>query len=746
MTPRAPFKRTSDRASEILHAGPRGALRIAYVVVMVTCVLSVILLVAIHGPHHPPTRVTVAEIVVGVLLVLASGAFAGEVWLRSRSPGIAPASTRELPMAVIVAFILWCPLLLVPAYLLARSSQPSHQLWLEYGSLDKRWVVALFLLGTIGTAVCLSVGRRLVQGAGATSPAPDVAAPIEPWTSRRRRYLILAAKLLVAVGLAAYFYGPHWTIAPHGGSIDYHEDVHLGGLQAISDGATPYVDQAAVQYGPGAQLFSYLFMHHVGGVSIVGFRESFAAMHWFGATVFFAALFLRLRFRLALIAAIVAAVLFPTLQLFGFAPDRTFVGFFGWGDVLRFLGAFVIVLFFPVAIQRSRRGRARILCVLLGLGWGFSCWIAQENLPAGLAGLLALTLLLVVSETVTLRRAGEGLSAVALGFVALWAPLLGFYASRGQLTEFVRVYSFFPRAVANGYSNSPYLEGWHSAWGPLYFCLPFVLAAAGILGLVRVRPLQFATHWSEQRVTFVSLIVISTFSFEGAMLRADGSHLSNAILALPAMFVVGIAYLPGLLGIERRGARWSARVVLALGVVLLLPNSERAPSEIRAAVMNPIHARLHPPKVVELPPTASLAQKRIGNGLFLGPICCSYSSVSMNSLARFMDRLHTLLGRRPTYVASFRDGYPGLVYFLADLVPAPIYLERQMVISVSVETQFLAYFKKHLPDTYAIVSMEPASLEMMAFHHAFPQARRITLPYPRGPLYVQMRPWPPARQ
>jgi hypothetical protein len=744
VTLRARAKRAPGRAGEIIRAGPGAVLRIAYAVVAVTCWLALIPLLAIHGRgHHAPTRVAVAEAVVGVLLVLASGAFVADLWLRRRAPASAPGERRDLATAIIVAFTLWFPLVLVPVYLLARSSQPIHELAIEYGFFDKRWIVAFFLLGTIGTSFFLSVGGKLVRWAGGRSVPPAVASPGEPWTSQR--YLILTAKLLVAVGLAAFFYGPHWTIAPIGGSIGYHEDVHLGGFQAIADGATPYVDQASVQYGPGSQLFYYLFMHHFGGVSIVGFRESFAMMHWLGATVFFAALFLRLRFILALISAVVAALFFPTLQLYGFASDRTYIGFFGWGNIVRFLGAFIIVLFFPVAVRHASRSGRRSLCVLLGFVWGVGCLFAQESLLAGLAGLLALTLLLVLSETVTFKRAIEGLAAVALGFLALWIPVLGFYASRGKLTDFVRTYLFFPRAVANGYSNTPFLEGWHSPWGPLYFSLPFIFAALGILGLVRLRPLRLATRWSDRRVTLVSLVIICAVSFQGSMLRADGSHLANGILALPALFVVGAAELPRLLGLEHRAVRWSASLALAFGVVVLIGPYERTPAAIQAAVMNPVHARLHPPHVDKLPPTASLAQRRIGDGLFRGPICCSDSTVSMNTLARFMDHLHGLLGRRPTYVASFPDGYPGIVYFLADLVPGPIYLERQMVIDESTEVPFLAYFKRHLRDTYAIVSMEAASPEMVAFRSAYPHARRITLPYPRAPLYVVMRGLPRSR-
>ena len=48
----------------------------------------------------------------------------------------------------------------------------------------------------------------------------------------------------------------------------------------------------------------------------------------------------------------------------------------------------------------------------------------------------------------------------------------------------------------------------------------------------------------------------------------------------------------------------------------------------------------------------------------------------MREFASILNDLHTVVGDRRVYVANFIDGMePGAAYFLADLNPAPTYLE-----------------------------------------------------------------------
>ena len=101
------------------------------------------------------------------------------------------------------------------------------------------------------------------------------------------------AGVLTSIAIAWYFYGPPWYLSqPGAGGIGVQEDVFLSGFQAISKGAIPYIGPASVQYGPGVQLLSYLYMRHIGTFSVVGFRESWAIFQWVGATILFVVFFL----------------------------------------------------------------------------------------------------------------------------------------------------------------------------------------------------------------------------------------------------------------------------------------------------------------------------------------------------------------------------------------------------------------------------------------------------------------------
>ena len=44
----------------------------------------------------------------------------------------------------------------------------------------------------------------------------------------------------------------------------------------------------------------------------------------------------------------------------------------------------------------------------------------------------------------------------------------------------------------------------------------------------------------------------------------------------------------------------------------------------------------------------------------------------MPRFIHLMEQIHAIVGNRLAYVADFHGAYPGLVYFVADLNPAPI--------------------------------------------------------------------------
>ena len=460
--------RSLTRALRIVDAGPRYVYRAAVVSLAGTCVLAIGLALAIHpagGLHRPQKELIVAGLA-GLILAAVLMA-AAIVWPASRRTVFDRAVAPEQRAAIWLALAVWFPLLLIPAYYRVKSTLPTSVVWISFGYLDKRWVSAAYLLAALAPVLLVVTASRVLAGGRAH---PDswrawlrALAPARTGTDQARtgtdqaganvlperdgvpsaasprwwgaRYTSVAVGVLTAIALAYYFYGPPWYLSKASSTgatgIGFQEDVFLSGFQAISKGAVPYIGPASVQYGPGAQLLSYLYMRHIGGFSVVGFRESWAMFQWVGATIFFVVLFLALGYGRGLAAALMSALIYPALQLLGFAPGHAYGGFFGWANPLRYVGAFALILLLPAVIKRSPSWRGLTGAAVLGLLWGGLSYVAQENLAAGAIGALVIAALLVLSGTAPWRSVWTALLAVAGGFITQLAAGAGVLRRQG---------------------------------------------------------------------------------------------------------------------------------------------------------------------------------------------------------------------------------------------------------------------------------------------------------------------------
>jgi hypothetical protein len=113
----------------------------------------------------------------------------------------------------------------------------------------------------------------------------------------------------------------------------------------------------------------------------------------------------------------------------------------------------------------------------------------------------------------------------------------------------------------------------------------------------------------------------------------------------------------------------------------------------------------------------------------------------MPDFIRLMDRIHTIIGNRTAYVANFHGEYPGLVYFGADLNPAPVSSDPYSSIETEPELEaFLADFRiRVLPQTQAVLTFSVTTPEAQLFLNQYPSARHITLRYADQPYYVLLR-------
>lgn len=765
-------------------AGPRPFYRAAVVSLAVTSVLAAAIAASIRppvslpGPQRDMIAGALAALCISAVLGVASLALRGRSVAARLESVVAP----EQRAAIWLALAAWFPFLLIVVYYRAEATLPPAVRWLMFGYDDKRWITATYLLGVLAPPIWLTAAARvLAVGRGqpptwrawfaglftrdgavdATSPGPSGAggaeeaegaegadhAPDAAAASGRRsraaRVLAVAAGLATALGLAWYFFGPPWYLAQNSSAIGAQEDIFLTGFQAIAKGHLPYTGVAGVQYGPGTQLASYLLMRHVTSFSVVGFRQAWALMVWTGASIVFAVFFLAFGYARGLAATLLSALVYPALQQIGFRPGGSFDGFWGWANPLRYAGLIALVLLLPAVVRRcpSRRGAAA--GAALGVLWGVTSYLAQENLIAGAVGALVVGALLLLSGTSSGRAVRAALVATLAGFLLVWLPILAVYAVHGDLGQFLRLYFLLARAMAQGFGNTPWQGATHqpSPLTTMFYALPFLLGVLALLTVFEVRPVRIAAGWSAERIRFATTVVVTILLYQGALLRSDTADLTGTLLTVPGLVVMTATAAPRLLGGRRRVTVTVAGAVLALGSFALLPYQAFAWTSVRSVAEAPYLDRQRLAAEPRPAGPATLAASRVGAGLDGARLCCQGSRVPMRDFTDLMNRIHAIIGDRTAYVADFRPGYPGLVYFTADLTPAPVMADKYMTtLNQPQLTAYMTYFRVSvLPHTQAVLTASLDTPEAQFFLRRYPTARRITLQFAGKPYYVLLR-------
>jgi hypothetical protein len=561
--------------------------------------------------------------------------------------------------------------------------------------------------------------------------------------SGTRPLLPIAAGLVTALGLAWYFTGPPWYLGKTSTPISHQEEVVLIGLQAVAKGHLPYVGVASVQYGPGTQVAAYWLMRHVTSFSVVGFRQAWALLVWAGVSVLFAVFFLAFGYARGLAVAVLSALVYPALHGVAFQPGGSFDGYFGWASPLRYAGVIALMLLLPAVIRRCPAWRGTTAATAIGALWGLTSYLAQENLAGGAVGALMAGGLLLFSGTASRRAVRTALAAVLAGFLVIWTPILACYACYGQLAEFLRQYFLFPKAVASGANDTPWGGFKHtpSPYSHMFYALPFLLAGLAALAVVQIRPLRIATQWSRERTLLFVTVLATALLYEGVLLRSDASHLTGTLLMVAALVIVTATLLPRLLGAKRRVTVALAGAALTVASFLLLPHRAFAPASVRSWAEAPFLDRQRLAAVPAFGKPETMAGQRVGAGLDDVSQCCQGSRVPMPEFVRLMQRISRDVGNRTAYVANFRGQYPGLVYFGADLNPAPVSSDPYSSIETEPElTAFLADFRTRvLPQTQAVLTDSLNAPEARYFLQRYPNARRIGLSYAGQPYYVLLR-------
>jgi hypothetical protein len=645
-------------------------------------------------------------------------------------PGAEDRGERRLfrPYALL-ALASW--LLASPVWIaLLVTAGPPDLGWSRYPYLDRRWLLALFWL-SVGAALALpwllyglhrvaiaapATARELVaalRGLAAGSPAADRGTS---GSSLRSALLRGIAGLLLATAM----FGPPWHTDRAPRTINRHETIHWSGLQAIARGHEPYLGAASVNYGPGLQLLTYSYMRLTDRFTVPGFRASFGFSLWVAAGMVLALAFALLRPLAALLSAALLPVLSPA-AMWTWAADGALHGYWGWANPLRMIGAPVLALS-TVAVVGLRPGRRADLGrgLALGLLWGLFSYLSQENLAAGGTTLALLFVPLFFTGTLSFDRLVALGAGLAGGFAAAWTPALAYYGRLGRLDELWHNYTLIPGRFVRGYANTPY-DGalGEDPFAVAFYVMPFLTVLLAVAVLVRTRPLRFVAPLDRDRLLVLAPCIALLTSYPSALLRSDAPHFVATLLALPLAVAAALVHLPRCLATP--ASRWRARLaVMALAGLVFWPTWRLTPGGLASFVDGRVVSLTAAPGA-EWAPGDEIA-RRFGHTFSREPRYRPHLELMRRIKGAVGEgRVFVQISERDTRLTDQVLYYSGGIYFLADLNPGPIWLERSDMVADSRQLQrFLEHFRKHVDRFDFVVSLVPTSAEIRAFQDANP--------------------------
>ncbi len=605
-----------------------------------------------------------------------------------------------------------------------------------YPFLNKRWLVGLYGLSVVTFLVLPSLVRRgLTWARGAGEPSAQGHAVRAPLL---RHPLQTAVGLVAALLITWFFAGPPWHIERHHRPIDFHEQVHLGQLQAIDKGYLPYIGPASTQYGAGSQVLTYAWMKVTGRFDIVGFRQANVLFHLvtFGAVAIVA--YLTCGFA-AMLLIVFLGVAYSPLSLFGSGADGTIVGAYGWGNGLRYLGSLIVVPLLARLVSRPG-GRIRVAAAALGVVWGLFAWISQENSGTILIAASLLLTILWATASIQARVALAAAVNLLLGFFAVCAVVLAYYAWHGAAGQFVTNYFLVARAVAMGFQNTWWPAGESPGHLHAYYYTPIALIGIGLATLTDLRTLTLRQHLDPARVRLLAFVSVLLACYQTALLRSDYVHLMNTMLALPFVIVLAVRDLPGFVATTWT-ARAAVRAVLIAGALWMYPIGPVLANPWASVVTMPL-VRLHPAAL-----TTVLAKDRRVVFRRATPDLTDEPAVApgMPPMRTFLEagtELRDLIGTRRTFVdGRVAGGFSGLYYFLLDLTPGPILFEKEtMVINNAIADEAFEHFKRHAGEFECILTDSLGTREVQAFRAAHPDAQILERTVGARRFYVVLTP------
>ncbi len=642
------------------------------------------------GPRTGTTQTLGLTIgVVGIGLILVRPA------LPVRAATEAARVRRAITLSAIAA-LAGVPVL---ALLAVHRSAAADLDWYFNSFLDKRFVLAGYWL-FVGCAVvlfpCLLRGIEALgegrAGKGPEDEAPQTLASPDPLRARGLR--VAGAALL-----ACLFYGPPWHVAELPLALDFHETLHLGGLQVIHQGGVPFTEGRSM-YGPATQWLISTWMEQT-SFSIAGLRQAFAAMNLAAALIVFSTMAWLLPTRYLLVALPFAVSFSPfALWWFGTGELRSF---FGWANSLRYVGSFLLLACLPALVLRMRTGRPHRLR-LLGLGFvlGLGCLIGPENLAAAVLGGGMFLALVWATRTLELDALVGLVALVVAGAVAAVAPVLLAYLLMGQLGEFMRSLFESGGLIAAGWANHPWRSLLGPRWAVAYYASPFVFAGLALLALraPKATGLRLARRPLDRDALLLAAAAsICLASFSASLTRSDEWHLMGPLIGLPLLAACAARHIPRTIAGGPSARAAAGALVVAVLLIVYPTDLVRTIPELAGSLARPWvgapptsilrtgipgHPRvpIRPMKPVAPRPT-SPSHARLGFAHRGEADCCETFlrrlRPSFADLLRDADWFRTNVGERPIVIAPIQN-VNGYLYFLADLVPGTSHTQPLMTL------------------------------------------------------------------
>lgn len=613
-------------------------------------------------------------------------------------------------------------LTIIPIYLWFSRTTQGDQYRYWYGFQDHRSVIALYFLGLIGTPILVLISQRVLRGKRSQSTElesnllnPHSKGPIERTRSFNSGSLILSTGALVMViALVWLLWGPPWTGNAMHGAVDLHETVHYKGIQALLSGETGYINSASNQYGPLLQQLIVAWIQGPGTVSISGIRTAFALLNFLGICLVVLVLFVSLSWKKFALVSVVWIITYLPMSFYSLTHEGM-SGFWGWGNPWRYVGILIVGAIIPLALQKRKPYQTWLL-IVVGLCWGVTSLVAQENAIGGILVILALLTLAAASGLQSFTEVIFSFLIVLGAAAAVWLFYLIPYIFSGHLLQFLSNYLLIPRAVSAGYSATDW-DG--SSWSILFFGTPIVMFLAGItLSAARAWDINHKSAIKVVResgwLTVAGLFVAAAVSQAGVLNRADASHLKNSFWILPIFLTIFVIWSLNRREEMPRRIRSLVGVfgstVIAIG--FLIGQLGAFESTSWKVLINSYSQRLDPSRA-----QLSYVADRID-----APTQSSDSAfglrpeLAVEEVIDFSGQLSETVKSGVTYVdpslgvvAGYKTGY---WYFVADLTPFPVpYEEDSMVITdTQLSKNLQALSNPDMPMDF-LVTLDSSSVE-----------------------------------